>query len=70
MTDARRAANDQRRAVPGGVTLKNKKLLGVVRPQGINRSPDGFRGSYNGGANFLFVDGSVRFLKNSISPPT
>lgn len=38
--------------------------------QGINRSLDGFGGPYKYGANFLFVDGSVRFLKNSISPPT
>jgi prepilin-type processing-associated H-X9-DG protein len=35
---------------------------------GINRSPEGFGGPSPGGANFLFMDGSVRFLKNSIDP--
>jgi len=31
---------------------------------GINRSPLGFGGPYPGGANFLFADGSVKFLRN------
>jgi len=35
---------------------------------GLNKSPDGFGGPYVGGANFTFVDGSVRFLRNSIDP--
>jgi prepilin-type processing-associated H-X9-DG protein len=35
---------------------------------GINRSPEGFGSPFPGGANFLFVDGSVRFLKNTIDP--
>jgi prepilin-type processing-associated H-X9-DG protein len=35
---------------------------------GLNRSPQGFGSAYPGGANFLFVDGSVKFLKNSIDP--
>jgi prepilin-type processing-associated H-X9-DG protein len=35
---------------------------------GINRSPDGFGGPFEGGASFLFVDGSVRFIKNTIDP--
>jgi prepilin-type processing-associated H-X9-DG protein len=35
---------------------------------GINRSPNGFGSPAPGGANFLFVDGSVHFLKNAIDP--
>jgi prepilin-type processing-associated H-X9-DG protein len=35
---------------------------------GINRSPNGFGSPAPGGANFLFVDGSVHFLKNTIDP--
>lgn len=35
---------------------------------GINRSPEGFGSPSPGGANFLFVDGSVHFLKNTIDP--
>lgn len=38
--------------------------------QGINRVPEGFGSPFRYGVNFLFVDGSVRFLKNSVSPPT
>jgi len=34
---------------------------------GVNRRGDGFGGPSPDGANFLFVDGSVRFLKNSTS---
>jgi prepilin-type processing-associated H-X9-DG protein len=36
---------------------------------GINKSPDGFGGLWKGrGANFLFADGSVRFLDENIAP--
>jgi prepilin-type processing-associated H-X9-DG protein len=35
---------------------------------GINRSAHGFGSVLPGGASFLFVDGSVRFLKNTIDP--
>jgi prepilin-type processing-associated H-X9-DG protein len=36
--------------------------------KGINRSPDGFGSPFPGGANFLFVDGSVHFLRNTVDP--
>lgn len=36
--------------------------------RGINRAADGFGGPYKGGANVLFADGSVRFLKDGIDP--
>jgi prepilin-type processing-associated H-X9-DG protein len=35
---------------------------------GINRSPDGFGGPFPGGANLLFADGSVRFIKDTTDP--
>jgi prepilin-type processing-associated H-X9-DG protein len=35
---------------------------------GIDRSPDGFGSPFVGGANFLMVDGSVRFIKKTIAP--
>jgi prepilin-type processing-associated H-X9-DG protein len=35
---------------------------------GINRAPDGFGSPFKGGANFLMVDGSVRFIKDGIAP--
>jgi prepilin-type processing-associated H-X9-DG protein len=35
---------------------------------GINRRPDGFGGPSPGGANFLFVDGSVRFISDRVDP--
>lgn len=35
---------------------------------GINRSPEGFGSPFPGGANVLFADGSVWFLKDTIDP--
>lgn len=35
---------------------------------GINRSPAGFGSPFRGGANMLFADGSVRFLKDTTDP--
>jgi prepilin-type processing-associated H-X9-DG protein len=35
---------------------------------GLHRSPDGFGGPFPGGSNFLFGDGSVRFIKNAVDP--
>ena len=35
---------------------------------GLNRNPAGFASPSQGGVNFLFVDGSVRFIKNSVDP--
>ena len=35
---------------------------------GINRSPDGFGGPFEGGANVLFVNGSVHFIKDTVDP--
>ena len=35
---------------------------------GINRSPDGFGSPSRGGASFLFADGSVKFLRDTIDP--
>lgn len=36
--------------------------------RGVNKEPEGFGGPSPGGANFLFMDGSVRFLKDSTDP--
>jgi len=36
--------------------------------RGINQSPHGFGSPFKGGANILFVDGSVRFLSENIDP--
>lgn len=37
---------------------------------GINKTPSGFGGPFEGGANFLFVDMSVRYLSESMSITT
>jgi prepilin-type processing-associated H-X9-DG protein len=34
---------------------------------GVNTVPGGFGGPSGSGANFLFLDGSVRFLQNTTS---
>jgi len=39
--------------------------------QGINKTPNGFGGPWNSkGVNFVFADGSVRFIKEDIDPAT
>ncbi len=35
---------------------------------GLNQDPEGFASPSPGGVNFLMVDGSVRFIKNSVDP--
>jgi prepilin-type processing-associated H-X9-DG protein len=35
---------------------------------GLNKSPHGFGSPSPGGMNFLMVDGSVRFIKNTVDP--
>ena len=61
-------------------TLLGGEAAGNYRPWGspvhwrdpnlaINRSPRGFGGPFPGGANFLFADGSVKFLRNETPMP-
>lgn len=35
---------------------------------GINKSPDGFGGPFDGGCHFLMGDGSVRFISENVAP--
>ena len=37
---------------------------------GINKAPRGFGGPFDGGANFLFADGAVRFLRDETDMAT
>jgi prepilin-type processing-associated H-X9-DG protein len=52
-----------RRFPPWGMTGNSRDPA-----KGINRSPAGFGGPYPGGANVSFVDGAVRFIKNTVDP--
>jgi prepilin-type processing-associated H-X9-DG protein len=54
--------------VPGGFRPWGDPVNWRDPGKGINRAPDGFGGPYPGGANVLFGDGSVRFLRNTIDP--
>jgi prepilin-type processing-associated H-X9-DG protein len=60
-------------------TLMAGEVAGRFRPwgdptnwrdpaKGINRAPDGFGSPFSYGANMVFADGSVRFIKNSVDP--
>ena len=57
---------------PDPVKLRHRRavLARPIGPPGAGYANTGFKSHHPGGANFVFVDGSVHFIKQSIAMPT